>query len=98
MIGTRTLHVAHLYWGADSPICRIISSAFVPVFDAFWLQESKKPPNKKKNNSSNSLSSLNSSDSLKDLQNQNNNSGAAETNDTGASGTNTDLKPSEESW
>ena len=61
------------------------------------LQESKKPPNKKKNNSSTSLSSLNSSSSLKDLQTPSNESGASESNNTGASGNNSDFKSSGDS-
>ena len=35
MIGTRTLHVAHLYWGADSPISRIISLWFYIFMQIF---------------------------------------------------------------
>ena len=36
MIGTRTLHVAHLYWGVDSPDSRILSLCIFILFIFEW--------------------------------------------------------------
>ena len=37
MIGTRTLHVAQLYWGADSPVSRIISLWLLSLVTPFRI-------------------------------------------------------------